>query len=1041
MANNNHFELCLDTLAPSGSISRGETLAHNDNFALTIDKGDATFMRIWFDTTATPSAIPGSGVELIPAATSYTTKFSTDGTYYYHVVLEDDLGNQSAILSTEAIQYDITLPVVSLVEITDRAGVSKEVLTTRDAGVHAIFSDNLSGCVSYRITGEIVGSIVDGSADYAVGTAYAKDTLIKYNSVGYSVYEAITAEENTSFDAIKAKLIFWATISGTLTQEEITAGSIQKAITLSGSGEEESTKTIYVTVLDAAGNIASPVSDTVYLDTKFLVGAIVLRDKDDTKTIIDTWVNVADFGIALTASDKSDWKGYKVWGDFNADGGATGTTEPENFTDLTEAEVAAKRVFLVRKFTSGDAENKTVNAKIIDENGNVTTLKAVSADVDYTAPTVSIACNKTYVSLQTGFNEAVFTPNCDATISGAYGYKWYCNGTEWAQAKGGSGLGDPVALTVAAADLGDGGEKVAKVFTLTVTDNAGNSTTSVGVTLYLDTVAPSGNITMNAWYNRDDANHDTYSAFSAAGATASATDGGAGMAYMTCWCSQIAQDTTVTGTQVAYAENPTHAQINWKDKAESQTNYIHIEYVDAVGNKSIAHSAAFGIDLTVPTDGTVTFTKEAYPTTAATVLLSSSDTLSGVDKFKIWGSAVDGVADEASATWESFASSKALTMTIGDGTKTANVKYMDVAGNMSVTAVSDTTELDTSTPSVETWLKVSGSEEAKPAISNVKESDFRFEPTDDNLGKIFYHVYGDFTTDGTQAAQGLVEKSCSLYTEGIAYNANVLVLHEGAIYMTATAINAGENTDWATFVTKSGATANTDYWKEFIPDTGNTYKTIATVCTSGDGTKLFNVKIMDNAGNQVAGTQRSFVYDTTAPGVVVSDVDYNRISKVHTSRLTTSEGTVIPVSPEKFNDETKFTFTPDSDCQAYKVVAYVSQAAAKAGSAADDPIKQTGDAKAKDTDPTPASTNMHASGIEFGPSYETKAINSTIKGADYETRLLVSYDSNAMTQAEAEALGFTFEDGEVNGIDGAHYVVVYVQDLGGTWSQNAIFEI
>ena len=51
MANN--FKLTLDTLAPQGSISR---LAEHEfikaNVDLTIDKGDATYMKVWFDTTA-----------------------------------------------------------------------------------------------------------------------------------------------------------------------------------------------------------------------------------------------------------------------------------------------------------------------------------------------------------------------------------------------------------------------------------------------------------------------------------------------------------------------------------------------------------------------------------------------------------------------------------------------------------------------------------------------------------------------------------------------------------------------------------------------------------------------------------------------------------------------------------------------------------------------------------------------------------------------------------------------------------------------------
>ena len=48
MANNNHFELTLDTLAPTGSIS-GLGEFEKENKPLVIDGGDAAFKKVWFD--------------------------------------------------------------------------------------------------------------------------------------------------------------------------------------------------------------------------------------------------------------------------------------------------------------------------------------------------------------------------------------------------------------------------------------------------------------------------------------------------------------------------------------------------------------------------------------------------------------------------------------------------------------------------------------------------------------------------------------------------------------------------------------------------------------------------------------------------------------------------------------------------------------------------------------------------------------------------------------------------------------------------------
>ena len=91
--------------------------------------------------------------------------------------------------------------------------------------------------------------------------------------------------------------------------------------------------------------------------------------------------------------------------------------------------------------------------------------------------------------------------------------------------------------------------------------------------------------------------------------------------------------------------------------------------------------------------------------------------------------------------------------------------------------------------------------------------------------------------------------------------------------------------------------------------------------------------------------------------------------------------------------------TPSEDIQAWKVCAYEDEAAATSGSHADSAIPSTA-----------GSINMTGNG-----GLGNVGINCLIKGADFET-----------------ALGGT-------GNDGAHYVVIYVQDMGGTWSEAAEF--
>lgn len=64
---------------------------------------------------------------------------------------------------------------------------------------------------------------------------------------------------------------------------------------------------------------------------------------------------------------------------------------------------------------------------------------------------------------------------------------------------------------------------------------------------------------------------------------------------------------------------------------------------------------------------------------------------------KIWG--VEGVTDEGSASWETYAASKSVTLSSGDGLKTVYVKVRDAVGNETA-AASDSITLDTAVPTV-----------------------------------------------------------------------------------------------------------------------------------------------------------------------------------------------------------------------------------------------------------------------------------------------------------------------------------------------------
>lgn len=105
------------------------------------------------------------------------------------------------------------------------------------------------------------------------------------------------------------------------------------------------------------------------------------------------------------------------------------------------------------------------------------------------------------------------------------------------------------------------------------------------------------------------------------------------------------------------------------------------------------------LDTLAPAGLSAKLNDDALYTTSAAVTLKL--TLGDADttgyQMKIWG--VNGVADEASAVWETFTAEKAVTLPGGDGLKTVYVKVRDDVGNETA-AVSDSITLDTAVPVV-----------------------------------------------------------------------------------------------------------------------------------------------------------------------------------------------------------------------------------------------------------------------------------------------------------------------------------------------------
>lgn len=105
------------------------------------------------------------------------------------------------------------------------------------------------------------------------------------------------------------------------------------------------------------------------------------------------------------------------------------------------------------------------------------------------------------------------------------------------------------------------------------------------------------------------------------------------------------------------------------------------------------------LDTTAPSGLTLSINDGALYATSTAVSLKitiSDDGTTGY-QMKIWG--IAGVDDEGSASWETYAPTKSVNLTSGDGLKTVYVKVRDDVGNESAQA-SDTITLNTAVPVV-----------------------------------------------------------------------------------------------------------------------------------------------------------------------------------------------------------------------------------------------------------------------------------------------------------------------------------------------------
>ena len=695
----NNFKLTLDTLAPVGSVSPSSLTATNKSLPITINKGDATYMQVWYDTAPNTAAAP-AGTPWIAAASSHTIGFSTDGTYYAHVILMDDVRNQSKVYTSGKIIFDTILPVIDASKTYAEDLDSKSHIYTNAAEFNFVVtaSDADSGLQKVVLSGDFVGS------PQTVNAASFTDN--KWS--GHLIF-------NTS----------------------ATHGS----------------QTIHVVAYDNAGNTASHDVSIIY-DPDPAQGSFALKATASATDNLQQYINASNNSfvavITATAGTSNDIAYYRIWGDIQDHTSATNIAWPASTASVTISNL---------KFTTTDGI-KTVNVQLIDKAGNITTLTPQTRHYDATNPTCDLwvdtkSQNTVWIAAGSGTKNTatVYYSADDNTSGGGSGIKstvFKLNGTTINPSISNNSFSFSKALFPAA--------KIdANTISMTATDNAGNSTTktvaiNIEESFTIDSISLGGHTLYQGYYNGTTKNAITAT-------VNNSTAPGSGRATLQVWTDSAESATAVPAetASVTWTGSPqtvANTSINKNITDNSAGNYLHVKAVSKVGNVAYKH-ISFTVDTTSPTcNATVGYAHTSSRTN--TINISSlEDNLSGVDKIKL--SAKDGTILESGAFDWDTASNTAYTVVLAssarEGMHTVIIQLRDKSNNITTKEVS--WEYDHTIPTGTLTLKEADGTTNKvspSAIQTFKAVIAYSADSTDAYSAVQYKIYGDIATSASGSA-------------------------------------------------------------------------------------------------------------------------------------------------------------------------------------------------------------------------------------------------------------------------------------------------
>lgn len=761
---------------------------------------------------------------------------ATGGASYIKVWTDTIAAGDTSKIPSEWAAYNVTTNHTPIIEFSEE-GTNY---------VHAIFMDNVGNISDILTSDPVIYDTTSPTCSLVInnGDGYTKNTQ---NTV------RVTFSDSTSgvnFITLSGDIADAEKTDYTLTDIDRQNGYKDLTVTFSAP---DGVKTVNVRATDFAGNQtakANQGTDTIVFDTTTAEVTALLRESNDSSNL-PAYVNYRDYGVRIV-TEATDITHYKIW---------EGVSEPTSWTTIDNAtEVSGVGYFIDDlQLSTGDGL-KTIHVKVQDIAGNITEATALTTTLDTTAPTVTLSSDVSIISAKAGYNTVTFT--CEATDTNSSQGLTYELKLGNSVIKSGT-FTNTVAVTQAeinAISSNDGN----KTFVLYVTDIAGNTGESTAVTVAVDTAAPQVHI------SADNSNNGTVEVYFYELTSQYEPIDGYKLWYdnnsePSSWSTN--NTNTVQLTNVPEGVHIIHYKVRDSvDNIWSDANYI--EEIPTYDSNIIL------VDMTPPT-GTIS-TNQYTNSRNITVNLTVSDatltanipepyTLSDM-KMKVWEAGTTEPAE-----WETYASSKTLVLSTGDGTKTINVKFKDGLNNENATVVATcSTVLDTDEPDVTLVLVKTDNATTVPAHTNVRDFNARIGFTAETQDSpiVSYKLTGDFTD-------------------------------------------------------------SSDTWHDFIADNGKSYMTVSGLqLTDGDGLKTVTALLKDSAGNVSAtGASVSVTYDSAPPVIDVNAPDYNIVSKEHTLRLNASGATITG----KYNDVCTFTWSANEILQAFKVcVNEVGQTAAGA---------------------------------------------------------------------------------------------------------------